>query len=91
MPSYKRSWNGKWWTIYEDRDGMLGWFSPAPGGGWEWQTDLRGLRMAQQLQGTSPTLEAAQVVFKSTYERWRAQFTDEHFDRVYRRSKPDPL
>lgn len=87
MPQYKRRWNGRWWTIYEERDGLLGWFTPVPGEGWEWQTDLRGLRMAQQLSGTAPSLRAAQDDFKKAYEEWRAQFTDAEFDRPYRRSR----
>lgn len=73
--------------VSEDRDGLLGYFREADGGGWEWQTDLRGMRMGQQLAGKAPTLEAAGEAFKATYERWRARITDEKFDRVYRRSE----
>lgn len=67
---------------------MLGSIAPVSGGGWEWETDLRGLRMAQQLSGTAPTLEAAQADFKAKFERWRSGCTDVEFDRVYRRSGP---
>lgn len=88
MGSYRRRWTGKWWTVYEDRDGLLGSIAPEPSGGWEWETDLKGLRMAQQLSGTAPTLMAAQEGFKAAYERWRAGITDAEFDRVYRRSGP---
>ncbi len=88
MGNYRRRWTGQSWTIFEEGDGQLGWFVPAPKGGWEWETDLRGLRMEHQLKGTAPTLDAAQANFKAAYERWRAKFTDEEFDRTYRRSGP---
>lgn len=83
--------SGKWWTVFEDRDGQLGWIGLADDGdGWEWSTDLRGLRMAQQLHGRSTSLLAAQQAFKDSYVKWRPQFTDDQFDETYRRSpKPD--
>lgn len=74
------------WMLYEERDGLLGWLHVAPQGGWEWSTDLKGLRMAQQLEGYAPTLEAALIQFKHRYERWRARINDDTFDRVHRRS-----
>lgn len=67
---------------------MLGSIAPMATGGWEWETDLRGLRIAQQLRGTGANLEAAQAGFKAAYERWRSRITDEEFDRIYRRSGP---
>ena len=89
MSMFRRNYTGRWWTVYDDRDGMLGSIAPAERGpGWEWQTDLRGLRMAQQLSGAAPTLEAAQEAFKATYLRWRAKIADQQFDSVYRRSPP---
>jgi hypothetical protein len=88
MGSFRRRWTGKSWMVYEERDGYLGWLSPASGGGWEWETDLRGFRLAQHFRGSAPTLVEAQEAFKATYERWRAGISDEQFDHAYRRSAP---
>lgn len=90
MGMFRRNYIGSSWTVYDERDGMLGWIKPAEHGpGWDWSTDLKGLRMEQQFCGTAGTLEDAQRAFKLEYQRWRAGFTDSQFDSVFRRSGPE--
>lgn len=73
--------------VYEEHDGFIGSITGS-NFTWEWTTDLKGLRIAQQLEGTSSSLKLAQEDFKAAYERFRSHISDEEFDRVYRRGPP---
>lgn len=65
MDFYRTNVLNQWWSLKERRDGQLGCLSRGLDG-WEWMTDLRRFRMAEQLRGTAPTLQAALQQRRST-------------------------